>query len=370
MKRILKLSLAFLLILAMVSATWVFATNHDKLKDVNRKLNNTRKELREGKRKEKNLTNQIVQIQENINKEEGDILKLEKSIKSTTGKIVNAQVRLNDAQNKVNKQQDDLSKRLRSMYMNDGSASIIEVVFGSEDIVDFMSNMDMVKTIYENDSKLLNGLKDNRDAIEKERKYLADLQQSLENQQSQHENKKYTLAQNKQNVTVLKNQVAADNKKLSDELDNLNREANRLTAEVLKLQSKGTSYKGGVFMWPVSGRISSPFGYRLHPILKQRKLHTGLDISAPSGTPVKAANSGTVIKSGYAGSYGNMVMIDHGGGIVTLYAHNSRLAVGTGTKVQKGQVISYVGSTGRSTGPHLHFEVRVNGHYKNPMGWL
>ena len=122
--------------------------------------------------------------------------------------------------------------------------------------------------------------------------------------------------------------------------------------------------------WPVQGRITSPFGYRIHPILKTKELHTGIDIAATSGTTVVAANGGTVIKSGWNNSYGNLLMIDHGGGIVTLYAHNSSLLVRVGDVVSKGQAVSKVGSTGMSTGPHLHFEVRVNGQYKNPMDWL
>ena len=122
--------------------------------------------------------------------------------------------------------------------------------------------------------------------------------------------------------------------------------------------------------WPVKGRITSPFGYRIHPILKTKNLHTGLDIAASTGTPVVAANTGTVIKAGWNNSYGNLLMIDHGGGIVTLYAHNSSLLAKVGDVVSKGQTVAKIGSTGMSTGPHLHFEVRVNGQYKNPMDWL
>ena len=125
-------------------------------------------------------------------------------------------------------------------------------------------------------------------------------------------------------------------------------------------------------IWPsaASRRITSPFGNRLHPILKIYKFHSGIDIGASYGTNILAANSGTVIKAGYNSSYGYMVMIDHGGGIVTLYAHSSKLLVSTGDVVARGQVIALIGSTGRSTGPHLHFEVRVNGAYQNPLNYV
>ena len=129
--------------------------------------------------------------------------------------------------------------------------------------------------------------------------------------------------------------------------------------------------KTGELYWPLPGhhRITSPFGYRMHPILKYRKLHTGVDIGAPNGTPVVSAASGTVIASRFMGGYGNCIMIDHGGK-VTVYAHLSSRAVSPGQTVSAGQTIGYVGSTGMSTGAHLHFEVRINGAVQNPLNYL
>jgi murein DD-endopeptidase MepM/ murein hydrolase activator NlpD len=123
-------------------------------------------------------------------------------------------------------------------------------------------------------------------------------------------------------------------------------------------------------IWPVNGTVTSGYGYRIHPILGKRILHTGIDIAAASGTSIWAADGGTVIYATWVSGYGNTVAIDHGGGISTLYAHQSSMAVSYGQKVKKGQVVGYVGSTGYSTGPHLHFEVRVNGTPVDPMGYL
>lgn len=130
----------------------------------------------------------------------------------------------------------------------------------------------------------------------------------------------------------------------------------------------GPGAVGGVsssgYVWPLNGRLTSPFGPRWG------RMHKGQDIAAPTGTPIKAAKGGRIIKAGGGGGYGNLTLIDHGGGVVTAYAHQTRFAAGEGAQVSQGQVIGYVGSTGHSTGPHLHFEVRVNGVQRNPRPYL
>ena len=149
-----------------------------------------------------------------------------------------------------------------------------------------------------------------------------------------------------------------------------------LLAESQKIESLLRGYIRGVlgstgrFMWPVVGRITSGFGFRIHPIHRTRLNHTGLDISRPNGTPVKASDGGRVVMSGWYGGYGKCIIINHGKGHATLYGHLSRLGVARGSSVAKGQTIGAVGSTGYSTGAHLHFEVRINGRPVNPKRYL
>jgi murein DD-endopeptidase MepM/ murein hydrolase activator NlpD len=146
----------------------------------------------------------------------------------------------------------------------------------------------------------------------------------------------------------------------------------RIAAELRPGGSAGLSSGGGSgrVQWPLQGPLNSGFGYRQDPFGQGTRLHTGLDIGADTGTPIHAAASGTVNSAGWNGGYGNCVIIDHGDGLATLYGHQSRIAVSAGQMVNQGDVIGYVGSTGNSTGPHLHFEVRVNGEPENPLNYL
>jgi len=167
-----------------------------------------------------------------------------------------------------------------------------------------------------------------------------------------------------------------DAKKLEKLIDQELAESRALEAQIKALQGGGSgstvNYSNTQFLWPsaASKRITSKYGNRLHPVLKVYKLHTGIDIGAGSGTNILASNSGKVIKAQYNSAYGNMIIIDHGGGMSTLYAHASKLLVSVGQTVNRGDVIAKVGSTGYSTGPHLHFEVRKNGSPVDPMPYI
>lgn len=169
-----------------------------------------------------------------------------------------------------------------------------------------------------------------------------------------------------------KSQLLSDTRANKNALIAMDKEFEIKESEIVRILE---SYKygnvpGGKFMWPVAGRVASGFGMRFHPILGYMRMHTGLDIVAPSGTIVKAADGGEIIQAGYDGGYGNSIVVYHGGGYATWYAHLSRILVSVGQTVGRGEVIGLVGATGLATGPHLHFEVRINGAAQNPLGFL
>jgi len=370
MKRILVFTLTFALMVSLFNFGFSYAAKASQkdLSNVNNEISNTQKKLNEGKSVEIKLNKDISSLENQINQTQNDINNLKGNIDATQAKINEALAQLAQVEAEMAIQNQQLSSRLRIMYKN-GGVGVLDVILGSDSISDFMTNMDMVQRIYESDKEVLKAMETQYAIIAAQKEYLVNLQAQLEIDRQEEATKQNALQADKSQVAVKKSEVSQNNKALQEQINALYAEANRLTREIQSLQ-RGGNYSGGIMSWPVQGRISSPFGYRTHPILKTRELHTGIDIAARSGTTVVAANKGTVIKSSWNNSYGNLLMIDHGGSIVTLYAHNSSLLVSVGDVVSKGQAVSKVGSTGMSTGPHLHFEVRVNGQYKNPMNWL
>ncbi len=299
--------------------------------------------------------------------------------------LVETRARLSKAEADLVVAQQSLDRRTVSIYKN-GGLDYLEVLFTSSRLTDLVTRLDFLGFIVEQDGLIVRQVRDLRAEVDAERKALeseeaqvsgverdqkaqtARLEKLVEDQEakvaevaSARSTKREVVAEAERDLASWEKQEAA-----------LEKESNALRDEIQKL-STGVSQSvvgTGQFIWPVNGRYSSPFGYRIHPIFKVKKMHTGIDIGASSGTPIKAADSGVVIQAGWRGGYGQAVVISHGGGITTLYAHQSVLLVRVGETVQQGDVIGKVGSTGYSTGPHLHFEVRVNGTPVDPMSYL
>lgn len=361
-------------VLVTTTSLFSFANNatqyNNQLKQNQSKQKNISNQLKQVKKKEGEVITKLQTLEEKINKSEEEIESLKNKISTKESEISLTLENLQVAEENIDKKQDIMGDRINVMYRK-GNIGYIEVLLNSKNITELLTNLDMVKKIVAHDVDLLKELKGQRDIIEEEKISLENQKRQLINLKSSVEQEQKSLQVSRGEQERLRSDLAKDKVALEKMLDQAKKEADELTNKLRSLQSSG-AYVGGVLKWPVPGytRVSSPFGNRIHPVLKVPKLHTGIDIAVPAGKDVVAAGNGKVITSGNLGGYGKTVIIDHGGGIMTLYAHNSRLLVSQGSNVVKGQKIALVGSTGMSTGPHLHFEVRKNGQYVNPIPYV
>lgn len=357
-------------VLALSCAAPVFGTSS---KEINKKIDIKEKQLEQGRQQEKKLNGEISDLQDDISGLESDIADLGAKIENTKAKIKKLKKEVKKSRTKVKKGEEDLNSRLRNMYKA-GSIGFIDVVLDSGDVSELLSNVDMVKRIYSNDRKIVATLKNQYRNLKNKKVKVEEAEKALEAEQETLNNKKAELSATQSELEKKVEQVAASNEELESDLHELNEQAAAIAEKARSnANTGGQSYGGGVMGWPVpsSYSTSSEYGWRFCPVHKCRELHSGLDIPCGYGAAIVAASSGTVIEAAsMSGGYGNYVMISHGGGISTLYGHNSSLCVSVGQHVNRGDTIARAGSTGASTGVHCHFEVRVNGSPVNPRSYL
>lgn len=365
MKKIISVFLLVVLLTTTVLAT----TTQQKLNNTNSQIKDQKNELNSIKSQQKTTLNQINSLDTSINSATNQIESIEEEIERLEDGIVVAQENIKYMQEKYDEKLELRKDRVVAYYKR-GSTSLEGITKNIEDPTDKLYLERAIAKIAEYDKELLDEIKVEQTALDAEKQTLesdivrcAELKDDLEVKIAE-------LTETKEVRTQYLAVLNADAKALEQSIDALTKEADALEKELAKTTSTG-KYTGGKMTWPLPGHyiITSKFGNRLHPILKVYKLHTGVDIagSGCNGSPVVAAAAGTVIKATYSTAYGNYIIIDHGGGITTLYAHSSKLLVKAGDKVERGQEIMKVGTTGYSTGPHLHFEVRENGKYVNPL---
>lgn len=339
------------------------------------------------------VSEQLRQIEEQLRQATAELGTIKEQRVSVENDITLNERQLAEAQKRLEGRETVFYKRVRDIYIN-GRLSYIDVVIGSKDFSDFANRLEVLKRIIDSDITLINEIKKERAEIEAhkqkletDRAKLVELEKAALAKQAEIEQKKVernVVLQKAQNDRATAMQAIEELNASSAQVSAMLKErqaaraaaaaAAAAAAQTSAGQGQGASdnwVQGtGQLGWPVSGEITSPYGYRVHPIWGTTIYHSGIDIGVDEGTPVHAADGGVVVWSGWMGGYGYAVVIDHGNGISTLYGHNSELAVDEGQSVAKGQVISYAGSTGNSTGPHVHFEVRVNGDPVDPMGYL
>lgn len=346
-KKSICLILIFILAFTFSMAGATYADTEDDLKGELAEVNDQKDEV----------SARLTEVKKQIDELQPQVDSLNSEVSEAGRKIAETEEAISRKKEEMANREDGLNERLRVMYKN-GSIGFIDVLLGSGSISEFISNLEMIQKIYRNDMEVL-------ETLEKEQQELEKIQKELKEEKVVLDSKKAELDSRMTEINALKAELEAQE-------DRLLEEAEALYSKISSMTNPDSEYVGGVFVWPApaSHYLTSEFGWRLHPVYNTWKYHSGIDIGASYGTNVLAAASGTVILSEYYGGYGECIMIDHGGGITTLYGHMSQRLVSVGQTVSAGQVIGKVGSTGVSTGAHLHFEVSENGTLVDPMGYL
>jgi murein DD-endopeptidase MepM/ murein hydrolase activator NlpD len=311
------------------------------------------------------IESRLVEAQDSLTRNKIRLLDAQADLKATIE-------RLERTRKQLARRRALFGRRIVDIYEGE-DLNYVNVVLGATDMWTFLTRAYYLQRILDSDTTLIRQIRADEEAIERDKarqqKRVGEIQ-GLQVRLEAERNQVASLAEDK------RSQLAAieNSKELMEQaLDALLAKSQEIEDQIRAIQNTprgqaryARAFRGGLRM-PVGGRITSRFGYRVHPITGVYKLHTGVDIACPTGSSICAAADGVVILAGWMGAYGYAVVIDHGGGVSTLYGHNSRLLVGVGDKVKQGQTIARAGSTGYSTGPHCHFEKRVNGTPVNPL---
>ena len=322
------------------------------------------------KRKIKTLNNEISST-------DSEISKVEKSIEENTTEI-------EKAKKEQELKQEILGERLRNVYKSNLNDKFLYMILESKNFGELFSNIANIRTLVKTDNKLIEEiealknelevrqaeLETSKSTLASKKAELLSKEKSLNEVKAEHENTLNTYKSQLNELEELEAEKNAELKELADREDEIEKEIQSYFTKTPSTASPTSNSSSGFIRPVASSTITSSYGPRVHPVTGQYKVHTGVDFAASTGTPFVAAKDGVVTAAEYHPAYGNMVIIDHGGGFSTLYAHASQLKVSVGQKVKQGQVVSLVGSTGYSTGPHAHFEIRINGQHVNPMDYI
>jgi murein DD-endopeptidase MepM/ murein hydrolase activator NlpD len=350
---------------------------------------------------------EIRAAENSINELTARINVLEKEIETKIAEITAKEVEL--AEKKA-----ILDARVRASYMNNSMGNVLFTLIESKSLIDFTDRLTLIQRMVEKDNEIIELVKsimaeltvkkaeleankkefvDSKAVLETERAQLVAAKGQLDAENQVYQAKLADLRGLEASKESAINQLAQEEREIASEIGDIIEENEELQKEIAAFiraeaaknaaaaakanagskpsasVSTGSQSSNG-YIKPVSGRVSSPYGYRIHPVLGYKKFHTGIDFAASSGTSVRSVKSGTVIVAQYNSSYGNYIIVDHGNGVSSLYAHLRGFNVSYGSRVSQGDTIGFVGSTGMSTGPHLHFEIRINGSHVNPAPYL
>ncbi len=350
-----------------------------KTRSVNTKLRALTAKKNALLRKAGQVNSQIVVGQRNLEKTQSKLRSHQRQLRNTRIRLTTLAEDIDQTIGDQTRLNSEAKQRIRTLYMG-GRVNMLQMLMGADDISTFLDRLYYKQRLVAHDKRVLEELAQRDKELRRQKTSLARqkiyAEQSFKSIQGLELSYKEQVARNK----LRKRKLLKDAKYYEQSEKELLRQSKKLESEIMKLTKKDRKAKvkitgvTGQFSWPIRGRISSGFGMRRHPIARRRRMHTGLDIAAPRGAPVKASDGGKVIQVKWRGGYGKVVVINHGSrngkNHTTLYAHLSKQLVRTGQIVKKGHVIGKVGTTGSSTGPHLHFEIRVNGKPVNPRPYL
>lgn len=358
-----------------------FASNAADLNELQDQKTNIQTQLDESKQELTDVTEELTENLKQIQKLDESIVDSETTLNEVNDEITELEKQIEEIEleylkitQKYKVQKQLLDMRLVAIYES-GNTTYLDVILGSKSITDFISTYFLLSELASYDIDLL-------DQVDKEKKEIEEKSGQIEVSKEQLEQTRRTAQKTK--ITLSNTKLLRENymSKLSEEeqqiqakIDEYNTQINQIENEIrslAKIINFGEDYNGGTMQWPIAGHytITSNYGMRVHPITGVYKLHTGVDISAGIGTNFTAIADGVVVKAEYNTAYGNMVIIDHGGGVQTLYAHGSEIVATLGQEVKAGDIVLKVGSTGYSTGPHAHFEVRINGSPVDPLDYV
>lgn len=352
----------------------------ETLEELNSKKEQLTQQITQANEEKSNIQIELTETLEQLNNLDSRILEYETKIKELTESLTQVQTQIADTEEKLENieknyklQEEALAKRMVSLYET-GEIKYLDFLLSSNSLSEFISNYYLIGEIAKYDTQLL----ENIERQKAEMQIIKEILKLKEGNIKSLKTSKETTAIALENSRIIKNSYAnkltEEEKATQAKIDEFQKELNSIESEIYLLTTGnlGESYVGGEFAWPAPGytTITSQFGMRLHPIFKVNRMHTGTDIGMPTGASIVAANDGIVIKSTYTTGYGNMVMIDHGGGVCTVYGHGSENVAQAGQVVKRGEIVMKAGSTGWSTGPHLHFEIRINGNYVDPLPYI
>ncbi|AOH38896.1 murein hydrolase activator EnvC family protein [Dialister pneumosintes] len=368
--------IASMLLFNLVSPTWADDTTdslNSELESIQGQIGNARAQKASAEEIIREIAVKLHTIQVELDAANAELDRIHSEEDKVNAQIKQIELELEAARKQLLERQDLLNKRIRAIYIH-GQLNYLEVIMGSKNFSDFANRLELLKRVIRSDYNLIQDIRVRQEQIQAKMNELSLQKQELEKLAAEATKAQQAIEMKRAEQQAVMDSAKAQRDAAEQMEQDLIASSERIRQQIQARQGGGMEPQvigSGILGYPCSGPITSPFGYRIHPIFGTTIYHSGIDIGVDEGTPVHAADSGVVIYSGSGlTGYGNVVIIDHGNGLSTLYAHNSALLVSEGESVSKGQVVAYSGMTGYATGPHVHFEVRVNGSPTDPMGYL